>query len=73
VYRALHINQEGNRNSRRTKILKKQCCGSRMFITYPGSELFLPGSSVKKIPDPGSASKNLNILNPKTVYKISEI
>jgi hypothetical protein len=37
----------------------KQCCGSGMFIPDPGSEFFFhPGSRVKKILDPGSASKN---------------
>jgi hypothetical protein len=31
------------------------------------------GSRVKKIPDPGSASKNLIIFHPKIVPKLSEI
>jgi hypothetical protein len=31
-----------------------------------------PGSRVKKIPDPGSASKNLSILALKIVFKLSE-
>ncbi len=30
-----------------------------------GSEFFHPGSRVKHIPDPGFASKNLSIFNPK--------
>jgi hypothetical protein len=33
-----------------------QCCGSGMFIPGPGSE-FYPS----RLPDPGSASKNLSI------------
>jgi hypothetical protein len=43
---------------------------------YPGSEFFLPGSRVKKIPDPGSGStsKVLSIFNLKKIYsKLSEI
>ncbi len=35
---------------------------------YPGSVFFHPGSRVKQIPDPGSASKNLSILNPKNCF-----
>ncbi len=31
-----------------------------------------PVSRVKKIPDPGSASKNLSIFNPKTAFKLLE-
>jgi hypothetical protein len=31
-----------------------------------------PGSRVKKIPDPGSASKNLNFLTQKTVSKLEK-
>ncbi len=34
--------------------VKKQCCGSGMFI--PDPNFFYPGSRVKKISDPGSAS-----------------
>jgi hypothetical protein len=43
----------------------------RILIVYPGSEYFHPGSRVKKIPDPrsASASKNLSIFNPKIVFK----
>ncbi len=37
-----------------------------------GSGTFYPGSRVKKISDPRSASKNLNIFNPKTVSKLSK-
>jgi hypothetical protein len=33
-----------------------------MFIPDPESDFFHPGSKVYKIPDPGSASKNLSIL-----------
>jgi hypothetical protein len=43
--------------------------GSELF--HPGSEFFHPGSRVKKIPDPGPASKNLSILNPKIVSTVS--
>jgi hypothetical protein len=44
----------------------QQCCGSGMFIPNPGSEFFYPGSRIRifSIPDPESASKNLNILTP---------
>jgi hypothetical protein len=42
----------------------KQCCGSGMFIPDPGSEFFHPGSLVKD-PESGSASKKINIFNPK--------
>jgi hypothetical protein len=35
---------------------------------HPGFEFFHPGSRIKKIPDPGSASKNLNIFNPKKLF-----
>jgi hypothetical protein len=34
---------------------------------HPGSEIFHPGYPDKEAPDPGSATKNLNILNPKIV------
>jgi hypothetical protein len=39
-------------------------------VVYPGSEFFYPRSRVKKSPDPvsGSASKNLNIFNPKNCF-----
>jgi hypothetical protein len=50
-----------------------QCCGSGMFI--PDPTFFYPGSRVKKIPDPGSgsASKNLNIFNPKNCFSLGNI
>ncbi len=53
---------------------KNQCCGFEMFIPDPGSEFFHPGYRVKKIPDPGSGSKNLStyFFYPKTVNKLSE-
>jgi hypothetical protein len=38
-----------------------------MFIPDPESEFAHPGSRVKKIPDPGYASKNLSIFNPKNL------
>jgi hypothetical protein len=59
-----------------------QCCGSWMFIPDPGYDFFPsrirtvsipdPGSelSPSRIPDPGSASKNLSILNPKKTKKL---
>jgi hypothetical protein len=47
---------------------KNQCCRSGMFIPYFGSKFFLPGSRVKKIPDPGSGSKNFNIFYPKNCF-----
>jgi hypothetical protein len=37
----------------------------RIRDVYPGSKFFHPGSRVTKIPDPGSASKNLSVFNPK--------
>jgi hypothetical protein len=40
---------------------------------YDPHEFFHHGSRAKKIPDPGSASKNLSIFNPKIVSKLSEI
>jgi hypothetical protein len=49
--------------------LTKQCLGSGVFIPDPVSELFYPGSRVKKIPDPGSGSVFLTL---KTVSKLSE-
>jgi hypothetical protein len=41
--------------------------GFGMFILDPGSVFIMPEpeSRVDKIPDPGSASKNLSIFNPK--------
>jgi hypothetical protein len=50
-----------------------QCCRSGMFI--PDPNFFYPGSRVKKIriPNPGSASKNLIILTQKIVSKLSKI
>jgi hypothetical protein len=39
---------------------------------YPSSKFFHPRSRVKKIPNPGSALKNLSIFNPKTVCKLME-
>jgi hypothetical protein len=44
-----------------------------MFIPDPESEFSHPGSRVKNIPDPGSASNNLRIFNPKIFSKLSEI
>jgi hypothetical protein len=46
----------------------------RIRDVYPGSlgsEFFhpVPVSSVKKAPDPGSATKNLNIVNPKNCFQ----
>jgi hypothetical protein len=51
----------------------KQCCGSGMFIPdpnffYPGSELF-----PSRMPDSGSASKNIIILTQKNLSKLSEM
>jgi hypothetical protein len=45
----------------------------RIRYVYPGSEFFYPDpvSSVKKIPDSGSTSKNLS--TQKIVFKLSEI
>ncbi len=40
----------------------------RDVIPDPGSEFFHPGSQVKKIPDPGSASKNLSNFNQKNCF-----
>jgi hypothetical protein len=40
----------------------------RIRDVYPGYEFFHPGSQVKNIPDPGSASKNLSIYNPKKLF-----
>jgi hypothetical protein len=39
---------------------------------HPGFDLFLPGSRVDNISDPGSgsASKNLSIFNPKKLYYV---
>jgi hypothetical protein len=45
-----------------------QCCGSGMFIRDPN--FFHPGSRVKKIPDPGSVSKNLSIFTQKIVSRL---
>ncbi len=43
-----------------------------MFI--PDTNFFKPRSKVKKIPDPGSASKNLRMFNPKKIVsRLSEI
>jgi hypothetical protein len=36
-----------------------------MFIPDPNFSIPDPESRVKKIPDPGAASKNLSILKPK--------
>jgi hypothetical protein len=36
-----------------------------MFIPDPNFSISDPGSRVKKIPDPGSASQNLSIFNPR--------
>jgi hypothetical protein len=43
-----------------------------MFITDPGSEIFHPGSRVKKPPYPGSgsATKNFIIFTQKIVSKL---
>jgi hypothetical protein len=37
--------------------------------SIPDPNFFHPGSRVKKIPDPGSAPKNLSIFNPKNCFK----
>jgi hypothetical protein len=42
-----------------------------MFISDP--DFFHPGSRVKKIPGSASTSKNLRILTPRIVSKLSEI
>jgi hypothetical protein len=53
-----------------TFLFSSQRRGSGMFISDPN---FLhPGSRVKKIPYPGSASKNFSILTQKIVSKLSE-
>jgi hypothetical protein len=49
-----------------------------MFIPDHGSELFHPESRIKdpgskKIPDPGSGSKNLSIFNPKIGKSVSKL
>ncbi len=53
------------------------CCGRGSDILDPGYEffhpgsrnrIFLSGSRLKKIPDPGSASKNLSMFNPKNCF-----
>jgi hypothetical protein len=51
--------------------MKKQCCGSEMFIPDPNISIPGPGYRIIKIPDSGSASKNSNIFTPKTVSKLS--
>jgi hypothetical protein len=55
--------------------IKKQCCGSEMFILDPGSKVFHHGSQILHQKDPGSglASKNLSIFKPKTVSQLPEI
>jgi hypothetical protein len=58
--------------------IKSSVAGPGCFIPDPGSEFFHPGTRirVKKIPDPGSASKILISFAQKTqklVSKLSEI
>jgi hypothetical protein len=48
-----------------------QCCGSGMF--FSDTNFSIPESSVKKIPDPGSASNYFSTFNPKIVSKLSEL
>jgi hypothetical protein len=44
-----------------------------MFIPDPNFCIPIPGSRVKTIPDPGSASKNLIFLTQKIVSKLSDL
>ncbi len=46
-----------------------QCWGSGMFIPDPEYEFFHPGSTVKKVSYPGSASKNLSIINQNNSFQ----
>jgi hypothetical protein len=48
------------------------CCGSSMFIPDPIFSVPDSGFRVDKIPDPGSASKNLSIFNPKKLILRSQ-
>jgi hypothetical protein len=55
---------------KKTEMFPIQCCGSGMFIPYPGSKFFsIPDLGLKRFPDPGSgsasASKNWSILIQK--------
>jgi hypothetical protein len=45
-----------------------QCSSSGMVIPDPNFSIPDLGSMVEKIPDPGAASKNLSILNPKNCF-----
>jgi hypothetical protein len=54
-----------------TQITEQQCCESGMFMPDLGSEFFLPGSRVKKIPDP-DPHQRICILTQKTVSKLVE-
>ncbi len=50
-----------------------QCCVSGMFMpTGSGSDFSHSGSRIQGQKDPGSASRNLSIFDPKTISKLSE-
>jgi hypothetical protein len=51
----------------------RQCSGSGMFILDTNFSIPDPGSMVKKAQDPGSATKNFSIFNPKNVAKLLAI
>jgi hypothetical protein len=47
--------------------------GTYMLCAVLRTRDVYPGSRVKKVPDPGSASKNLSILNPKILSFIMRL
>jgi hypothetical protein len=64
------LSEEGENLSTYISVVDPKCLSG-----IPDPNFFHPRSSVKKIPDPGSASasKNLSILAQKIVSKLSEI
>ncbi len=67
-----HVNRRLRKTAKKLCLQKNheafmQCFG--MFIPDPIHD---PGSRVKKIPDPGSGSKNLSIFNPKKLFLSSQ-
>jgi hypothetical protein len=76
MYNGVSVLTKNSNDNLRTKTLKHvnvttpfcQCCGSVIFIPDSGCEIFKK-YRIPDLKDPGSASKNLRIFNPKNCFQ----